>query len=59
MKLGLRTLLMIVAVLLFLIAGISDDNYADLLAFGLAAFAAAFAVDDLGLAVPGGRRGRV
>ena len=40
------------AVVLFLIALLSDENYSDLLALGLAAFAGAWLVDELGL---GGR----
>ncbi len=51
MKFGLRTILIIVAVILFLIAVISDDNWADMVALGLAAFAASFIVDEV---IPGG-----
>ena len=50
MRFGLRSILLAVAVLLFVVAALTDDNYADLLAFGLAAFAASFLVDDLGFA---------
>jgi hypothetical protein len=56
MKYGLRTLLLLAAVVLFVIALFSDANYADLLALGLAAMAASFVVDDLGIAIPGQRR---
>ncbi len=57
MNIGLRALLLIVAVILFVLAAITDDNTADLLAFGLACMAGSFLVGDLGL--PGmGRRGR-
>jgi hypothetical protein len=49
MRLGIRSLLLIVAVVLLVLAAIVDDNSFDLLALGLAAFAAAFVVDDLGL----------
>jgi peptidoglycan/LPS O-acetylase OafA/YrhL len=44
---GLRALLLLVAVVLFVIAVFSDEHYADLLAWGLAAFAASFVADDL------------
>ncbi len=49
MNLGLRSILLIVAVALFVIAVLSDSNYSDMLALGLAAFAASFVVDDLGI----------
>ena len=48
MQFGLRTILLLVAVVLFLIALFSDENYSDLLALGLAAFAGAFLADALG-----------
>jgi len=50
MNLGLRTILLLAAVVLFVIAVFSDENYADLLALGLAAFAGAFLSDALGYA---------
>ncbi len=50
MNLGLRTILLAAAVVLFLIALFSDENYSDLLALGLMAFAGAFLVEGLGLA---------
>lgn len=56
MKYGLRTLLLLAAVVLFVIALFSDENWSDLVALGLAATAASFVVDDLGLAIPGGDR---
>jgi hypothetical protein len=49
MKMGLGSILCIAAVVLFVIAFLSDDNYGDMLALGLAAFAASFVVDTLGL----------
>jgi hypothetical protein len=58
MRLGVRSILLLVAVILFIVAAISNDNFGDLLAFGLAAFAAAFLVDDFGLDA-GGRGRRV
>jgi hypothetical protein len=48
MNLGVRTILLIAAVVLFLIAVFSDENYFDLLALGLTAFAAAFLSDAMG-----------
>ena len=48
MNLGLRTILLLVAVVLFVLAVLMDDNYADMLALGLAAFAGAFLADALG-----------
>jgi hypothetical protein len=55
---GLRPLLLIAAVILFVIAALSDENYADLLAFGLACLAGAFLVGEtaLGRMLGGGRR---
>jgi hypothetical protein len=50
MNLGLRTILLLAAVVLFVIAVFSDENYADLLALGLAAFAGAFLSDAMGWA---------
>jgi hypothetical protein len=49
MRLGLRSVLLIVAVVLLVLAAIVNDNAFDLLALGIAAFAGAFLVDDLGL----------
>ena len=46
MTLGLRSILLIVAVVLFLIAAVADGG-SDMIAFGLAAFAASFVVGDL------------
>ncbi len=50
MNLGLRTILLLVAVAFFIIAIFSDTRYPDLLAIGLAAFAGAFLSDALGMA---------
>jgi hypothetical protein len=41
MNLGLRALLLIAAVILFVVAAISDSNAGDLLAWGLACLAGA------------------
>ncbi len=49
MPIGVRSILLAVAVILFVVAFLSDENYADMLALGLAAFAAAFLVEVLGL----------
>jgi hypothetical protein len=50
MNLGLRTILLLVAVVLFVIAVFTDTNWPEFIALGLAAFAAAFASDALGWA---------
>lgn len=50
MNLGLRTILLLVAVVLFVIAVFSDTKWPDLMAVGLAAFAGAFLTDALGWA---------
>ena len=50
MTLGLRSILLLVAMILFVIAVFSDTNYSDLVAWGLAAFAASFLVGDANLA---------
>jgi hypothetical protein len=50
MTFGVRTILLLAAVVLFVIALFSNENYADLLALGLAAFAGAFLSDALGWA---------
>ena len=51
MNLGLRTILLAAAVVLFLIALLSDGETSfNMQVLGLAAFAAAFLVEELGLA---------
>ena len=50
MNLGLRTILLLVAVVLFVIAVFSDENWSDLVTLGLAALAGAFLSDALGYA---------
>jgi hypothetical protein len=50
MSFGVRTILLLAAVVLFVIAMFSNENFADLLALGLAAFAGAFLADALGWA---------
>jgi hypothetical protein len=47
MSFGLKTLLLLAAVILFVVAAI-DDSGGDWIAWGLAAFAAAFLVADAG-----------
>ena len=46
MRLGLRSLLVALAVILFVLSVLIDENAFDFLGFGLAAFAASFIVDD-------------
>ena len=47
MNIGLRSILILAAVVLFVLALFIDDNYSDLIALGLAAFAASFVADDI------------
>ncbi len=49
MTFWLRAILRLVAIILFLIAALSDENYADLLAFGLMCLAGGLLVEELGL----------
>jgi peptidoglycan/LPS O-acetylase OafA/YrhL len=56
MNLGPRTILLIVAIILFVVAVFSASNWDDLVAWGLAAFAASFLVGDANLGSFGGRR---
>ena len=46
---GLRGILLAVAVILFVIGVFSEEHYSDVIALGLAATAAAFLVGELGL----------
>lgn len=57
MRLGLRAILLIVAILLFVLAVILDENQFDLVALGLAALAGALLVGELGLDRAFDRRG--
>ena len=50
MNFGLGAILLLVAVVLFVLAAFTDDNYQDLLALGLAAFAGSFLAGSLGWA---------
>ena len=50
MNLGVRTILLVVAVIFFLLAVFSDTRWPDMIGFGLAAFAGAFLSDALGMA---------
>jgi hypothetical protein len=45
---GVRTLLLLLATIVFVLAVFVEDDYADLLAWGLAALAASFLLADLG-----------
>ena len=57
MNLGLRAILLLVAIVLFVIAVFSDVHWPDFVALGLACWAASLIVDDLGIAGRvGGRR---
>ena len=50
MTIGLRGLLLVLAMILFIVAALDNDNVTDLLAIGLAVFAGAFIVDETGVA---------
>ncbi len=47
MNLGLRTILLVLAVILFIVSALTEENRFDFMAFGLAIFAASFVVDDV------------
>jgi hypothetical protein len=55
MNFGLRALLLLVAVILFVFAAISDSNYNDLFAWGLACLAGALLIGETGFARLGKR----
>ena len=55
MRLSLRAILLMGAVLLFVLALVTEEQSSDFLTVGLALFAGAFLVEDLGV----GRRWRV
>jgi hypothetical protein len=48
MNIGLRGLLLLLATILFIVAALNDDNFADLVSVGLAIFAVAFVVEETG-----------
>jgi hypothetical protein len=54
--LGFKGLLLLLAIVLFIVGALSDDNQLDLLFWGLAVFAAAFVVESLPLGNLGPRR---
>jgi len=45
---GVRSLLLLLATIVFILAVFSEDKYADLLAWGLAALSVSFLLADLG-----------
>jgi hypothetical protein len=49
MNLGLKALLLLLAIVLFIVGALSDDNQEDLLFLGLAIFAASFIVEAIPL----------
>ncbi len=57
MRLGIRGLLLVVAVILFLLSVVVDANSLDLLGLGLAFLAGALLAGELPLGVGRGRRG--
>ena len=59
MRISFRLVALVVAVILFLVAAfIDEDNWSDMVALGLAVFAAAFLADELGLDTRGRGAGR-
>jgi Na+/citrate or Na+/malate symporter len=48
MTFGLRTLLLLIAVIVFIVAALSEDHQGDLIASGLAVFAAGFLISEIG-----------
>jgi len=58
MNLGLKALLLLLAIVLFIVGALSDDNKEDLLFWGLAVFAASFIVESLPLGNMMGTRSR-
>lgn len=57
MRLGLRPILLIAAIVMFVLAVLLDTSEVDLVAFGLALLAGALLVGDLGLDRGSGTRG--
>ena len=57
MRFGIRGLLLVVAVVLFVLAVVLDENASDLLAIGLALMAGAMLVGELGVDRPLDGRG--
>jgi len=47
MRLGSRTLLLALAVILFIVSALTEENRFDFMAFGLAVFAASFVIEDV------------
>ena len=58
MNFGLKALLLLLAIVLFIVGALSDENQTDLLFWGLAVFAAAFIVESLPLGNMMGTRTR-
>ena len=56
MNLTPRTLLLLAAIVLFVVAVFSDVHWADFVALGLAAVAAAIVIDELGITTGFGSR---
>jgi hypothetical protein len=62
MNLGLKALLLLLAIVLFIVGALMDntnDNKVDLIYWGLAVFAASFIVESLPLGGMTGKRSRV
>jgi hypothetical protein len=50
MTLGLRTLMMLLAMIVFIVAALNNDHFTDLVAIGLALFVGSFVVEEAGIA---------
>jgi len=50
MTLGLRTLMMLLAMIVFIVAALNNDHFTALVAIGLALFAGSFVVEESGIA---------
>jgi predicted cobalt transporter CbtA len=58
MKLGFKGLLLLLAMVLFIVGALTEENRQDILFWGLAIFAASFIVESLPLGAMGPKRDR-
>ena len=57
MQIGIRAILLVIAIIFFIVALVSDSNFTDFLALGLIFLAGAHLVDELNIPGISGRRG--
>ncbi len=57
MQIGIRAILLVIAIIFFIVALVSDSNFTDFLVLGLIFLAGAHLVEDLNLPGVGGPRG--